>query len=117
MNAGLGMVVDTFFCIAVEEIEAWLLGDMNAILTAYPHAKRQLLQNYEPDSVIGTWEYLANAIYEGGLIRLKKVATSYYEIGAQKCEWANEIGSYLSLQNNRSPSFNNFLSKLDHLCS
>lgn len=31
--------IDHVFCLAVEEIEAWLLGDRHALLSAYPHAK------------------------------------------------------------------------------
>ena len=33
------ITVDHVFCIAVEEVEAWLLGDENAILVAYSAAK------------------------------------------------------------------------------
>lgn len=38
---------DTRFCIAIEEGEAWLLGDPKAIRKAYPKAKKNILQNYE----------------------------------------------------------------------
>jgi len=112
----LGLSIDSIFCIAVEEMEAWLLGDTDAVVTAFPHAKKQLLQNYQPDSIIGTWEYLAEAIYSGGVAKLKRVATSYYEIGEQKCIWADKIGTNLNLRNNQSPSFNYLLSKLDTIC-
>ncbi len=113
LKQALMLSVDSIFCIAIEEMEAWLLGDINAIITAYPHAKKQLLQNYVPDSIIGTWEHLADAIYSGGVDRLKKIATSYYEIGEQKCIWADKIGACLDIRNNKSPSFNHLLTKLD----
>lgn len=112
----LDLEINIIFCLAIEEMEAWLLGDIDAIIKAFPHAKKSLLQNYQPDSIIGTWEYLADAIYSGGIKRLKRNSTSYYEIGEQKCLWADKIGAYLNLRKNRSPSFNYLLSKLDMLC-
>ena len=63
---------DTRFCIAIEEGEAWFLGDIPAIKKAYPNAKGAILSSYGNDSVCGTWELLANAIYPGGAARLKK---------------------------------------------
>ena len=44
MYQELGLSIQVFFCIAVEEMEAWLLGDKEALLKAYPMAKQQLLQ-------------------------------------------------------------------------
>lgn len=116
LKEALDLDIDCLFCIAIEEMEAWLLGDIEAVVTAYPHAKKQILQSYKPDSICGTWEHLAEAIYSGGVEKLKKAATTYYEIGEQKCIWAEKIGANLNLQNNRSPSFNYLLSKLDMLC-
>ena len=84
----LEISIQVFFCIAIEEMEAWLLGDSEALLTAYPTAKRQLLQRYIQDSIIGTWEYLADIVYKGGLQTLKRDVSSYYEIGMFKCECA-----------------------------
>lgn len=115
--SNLQLDVDTFFCIAIEEMEAWLLGDANAVLTAYPNAKRGMLHNYAPDSIIGTWEYLADAVFPGGVARLIKEAASYAEIGKQKCEWAKRIGEHMDIDNNRSPSFNYLLSKINQICS
>jgi len=111
----LNLNIQIFFCIAIEEMEAWLLGDPEAIAKAYSSVKKQVLQSYSQDSICGTWEYLADAVYKGGFTRLKKEAASY-EIGKQKCIWAKEIGTYLNIRNNKSPSFNYFISKLDLLC-
>ena len=54
------------FRIAVEEMEAWLLGDRAAVEQVYPKAKAQILDKYVQDSVCGTWEVLADAIHPGG---------------------------------------------------
>lgn len=58
----------TEFCIAIEEGEAWLLGDCNAIKIAYPSAKNEILEAYRNDSICGTWEVLADAVFPGGSI-------------------------------------------------
>lgn len=101
---------ETRFCVAIEEGEAWFLGDMNAIKRAYPNAKDVVLKTYENDSICGTWEKLADAIYKGGTEALKKQNT-----GTEKCNWAKEITPYLNLDDNKSPSFNYFLKKIREL--
>ena len=56
------MAPETSFCMAIEEGEAWFLGDANALFKAYPHAKRQVLKTYKQDSICGTWEKLADVV-------------------------------------------------------
>lgn len=97
---------DHVFCIAVEEMEAWLLGDAQAIKQAYPNARLNVISSYEQDSICGTWEVLADVVYHGGKKKISKL--SYGEIGKLKSEWADKIGSYMEFENNLSPSFCSF---------
>lgn len=107
------IVLDHVFCIAVKEMEAWLLGDMEAVKTAYPNTRISALHGYEQDGICDTWEVLANAVYPGGLKKLKqKAGNCYREIGKAKAEWAEEIGCRLNLERNASPSFQRFIKEL-----
>jgi len=103
-----GISIDHLFCIAVEEMEAWLLGDEAALLAAYPQAKQGMLHSYVQDSICGTWEFLADVIYPGGHNKMKRDCPSYIEIGKTKSEWAHNIGENMNLSNNKSPSFRYF---------
>ena len=94
---------ETRFCIAVEEGEAWLLGDISAIKAAYPKAKDGILKEYANDSICGTWEYLADALYKGGSAALS--ARGRQVVGAEKSQWAEKITPHMNVANNVSPSF------------
>jgi len=96
----------TLFRIAIEEGEAWLLGDRDAVKAAYPRARESVLNAYVQDSICGTWETLADAIYPGGAQELKKLG--YPPIGQAKCEWAKKITLHLDVERNRSKSFQVF---------
>lgn len=111
-----GIQLDHIFAIAVEEIEAWLLGDKKAVLEAYPGAKKAVLNAYIQDSICGTWELLANAIYPGGLAKMHKECPSYREKGKKKAEWSKNIGMAMDIQNNLSPSFNYFMGEVLKRC-
>lgn len=104
--------IDHVFCIAVEEIEAWLLGDEEAVTMAYPQAKRAILHKYKQDSICGTWEVLADAVYPGGISKLKKSSSGYMGIGEEKCEWAKRIGALMNIDDNKSPSFQHFVTSI-----
>lgn len=101
---------ETRFCIAVEEGEAWLLGDIDAIRTAYPKAKETILSSYKNDSICGTWEKLADAIYPGGATKLS--AQGWQAVGTEKSKWAENITPYIKLESNASPSFQYFHAKI-----
>lgn len=112
-QAQLSMIsIDYVFCIAVEEMEAWLLGDREALQKAYPEIRLAFLKDYVQDEICGTWELLANALYKGGLKQFKKDNPTYREVGKCKSEWAREVGRYIDLDKNLSPSFQEFISSL-----
>ena len=96
----------TLFRIAIEESEAWLLGDRDAVKAAYPDAKDPVLNRYVQDDICGTWEVLADAVHPGGSAQLK--ASGYPATGAAKCEWAKNIAPHLDVDRNRSRSFRVF---------
>lgn len=113
MAASNMVLTDYEFCIAVKELEAWLLGDVKAIETAYPNVRKSAWKEYEQDGICDTWEVLANAVYPGGLTELrKKAAGAYKQIGIAKCEWARLIGEHMSLTENASPSYHFFVESL-----
>lgn len=101
------------FCIAIEEGEAWYLGDTNAIITAYPRAKETVLNGYVNDSICGTWELLADAVYPGGGKILG--AKGWKEVGLEKSKWADAITPNMIVKDNLSPSFNRFVATLEEM--
>ena len=105
--------IETRFCIAVEEGEAWLLGDIPAIKAAYPKAKDNVLNNYRNDSICGTWELLAEAVFTGGLSALKKKGKR--AVGIEKSAWAQKIAPEMDIDKNASPSFCYFRDKIREL--
>lgn len=103
----------TKFCLAIEEGEAWLLGDLNAIKTAFPHCRMDVLRTYRNDSICRTWELLADAVEPGGSAALQ--GRGYQIIGATKCKWAEMITPHLNVGDNKSPSFNFFVASVSSL--
>lgn len=101
------------FRLAIEEVEAWYLGDRAALLAAYPKARRPVLDRYVQDTVCETWELLADAIHPGGSADIKKVGFPYS--GQVKHAWAERIGPLMDPQGNRSPSFQRFRDALVRL--
>ena len=93
----------TLFCLAIEEFEAWYLGDLAAVRKAYPRANARVLESYVNDSICGTWEVLADATYPGGSKALARLGWSAE--GEQKSIWARMISPHMDIDGNRSPSF------------
>jgi hypothetical protein len=106
---------NALFRIAIEEMEAWYFGDRTALLAAYPRAKQDVLNRYQQDSICGTWEVLADAIYPGGSSVIKTVGWPLP--GQVKHEWAEKIGPHLVPDRNTSPSFGKLRDGLRRLTS
>jgi len=104
---------ETRFCFAIEEGEAWFLGDLYAVKRVYPKAKDAVLDSYINDSICGTWEKLADAVYPGGSSTLSK--NGWQVIGAEKSKWAEAITPHMNVANNKSPSFCYFIRKIQEL--
>jgi hypothetical protein len=100
----------TEFCFAIEEGEAWLLGDRVAVEAAYPRANKSVLQSYVYDSICGTWETLADAVYPGGSVALKQ--RGWQAVGHEKSKWAEAISPHVDIARNASPSFSEFFKRL-----
>ena len=104
---------NTLFRIAIEEVEAWYLGDQDAIKLAYPRAKLSAANNYQQDSVVGTWELVADITYPGGR---KAVERAGWPLpGDLKHEWAERIGPVMNLEKNASPSFKKLIDGLKRI--
>ena len=105
--------LETRLCIAIEEGEAWLLGDIPAVKAAYPNGKDNILNSYQNDSICGTWELLADAIFAGGSNALRQ--RPWYVIGKEKSIWAQKIVPEMDISKNASPSFCYFRDKIREL--
>jgi Domain of unknown function (DUF4276) len=78
--------------VAVEETEAFYLGDLRALGLAYPNADMKKARKYSPDSICGTWELFGQIIGDDG---------------GNKVAWAEAMGPRLTVvaSKSRSPSF------------
>jgi hypothetical protein len=106
---------ETRFCIAVEEGEAWLLGDLDAVRAAYPNAKEKILAAYKNDEICGTWETLADSVHAKGAAALKQLG--WMAVGEEKSRWASQIAPHMDVDKNNSPSFQYFRDKLRNLAT
>jgi hypothetical protein len=88
--------------IAVEELEAWYWGDMDAVRAAYPRIPATIerqAQYRDPDAIRGgTWEALERILQRAG----------YFSTGIRKLELAREISRHMVPDRNRSASFRCF---------
>lgn len=90
--------------IAVEETEAFYLGDLKALKAAFPRADMNRARRFVPDSICGTWEKFAEIIQDQG---------------GNKVAWARAIGPVLTTRaaETRSPSCKLFLEGVASLSS
>ena len=112
------VILDHVFCIAVEEIEAWLLGDVSAIVSAYLSMKDRINtkhSQYKQDEIRsdGTWEFLFDLLRPPKKGAIKKEKLSFVELGKYKFDWAGAIGLHMNIRRNASPSFKHFIGELD----
>lgn len=103
--------------VAVEEVEAWYLGDQDAIKEAYRDYNQTGLDNYIQDSQCGTWEILAEVIHPGGLSALQSYGKRSVRVLEEKRKWAAAIAPKMNVEQNSSPSFCCFRNGLRKLAS
>jgi hypothetical protein len=88
--------------IVVEELEAWFLGDPEALNQAYPKVPVSLANQAryrDPDAIKGgTWEALEAVLIKHG----------YHRSGLRKMQAATEIAQHMNVESNRSKSFQVF---------
>jgi hypothetical protein len=85
--------------IAIEELEAWFFGDLEAVRAAFPRVPQDTehKKSYRyPDAVKGgTWEALEKLLRKHG----------YYPEGYAKIDAATRISEHMDPERNRSHSF------------
>lgn len=108
INAGVEDIV--LNRIVVEELEAWFLGDANALRQVFPRIPESISNQSrfrKPDQIPGgTWEALDKLLIQYG-----------YKTGLIKTEAAEKIARYMDIRSNRSISFNAFKDGLISLTS
>lgn len=94
--------------IAIRELESWYFGDWPAVRTAFPKVTQDVPRTYKnnPDSASGKCSDAFEKVLRAHGIRM-----------ASKPEWGRRIGPRLSLSDNRSPSFNAFVSGLREIAT
>lgn len=89
--------------VAVEELEAWFLGDVPALTSAYPKVPPTLANRRgfrDPDAVAGgTWEAMERVLQGAGY---------YRGAGLPKIEAARAIAARMNVEQNLSRSFSVF---------
>lgn len=88
--------------IVVEELEAWFIGDPEAVAAAYPKVPvtfvKRKAYRYPDDVSGGTWEALERLLQQHG----------YYPGGLAKVSCAKDIAAGMQPDRNTSPSFRAF---------
>jgi hypothetical protein len=88
--------------IAVEELEAWFFGDVDALAAEYLGVPLTLTSRRgyrDPDKIAGgTWEALERVLQEAG----------HYPRGLEKIDAAGRIARRMNVENNASRSFQVF---------
>jgi len=92
--------------LAIEELEAWFFGDVEALHAAYPRIPESLqyqARYRDPDAILGgTYEALERLLVE----------SNYYTDKLLKTKMAQDIASHMEPSRNRSKSFQVFVEGL-----
>lgn len=95
--------------IAVEELEAWFFGDVEALREAYPKIPESLASQApyrDPDAIMGgTAERLAQLLYQHGYI------SNEYRL--PKIEVAENVAQHMQPERNQSRSFQVFVEGIE----
>lgn len=86
--------------IAIEELEAWFFGDIEALAAAYPKVPLTLgaRRSYrDPDAIVNAWEALERVLQQAG-----------YPRPLQKIKSASNISKCMVPERNKSASFQAF---------
>lgn len=101
-SRGIGGAFQVLNRLAIEELEAWFFGDVEALHEVYPRVSLNLgkkAKYRDPDAIKGgTWEALER--------ELKK--TGYFRGGFSKISVAREVSVHMVPERNRSRSFQTF---------
>lgn len=88
--------------LAIEELEAWFFGDVEAMRMVYPRVSKNLERQSryrDPDAITGgTWEALQRVLQQAG----------YHQGGLAKIQAARDISTYMQPERNCSRSFQTF---------
>jgi hypothetical protein len=110
-SLGAGGRIQVVNRIAVEELEAWFFGDVDALSAAYPGVPPTLASKgrfRNPDTISGgTWEALELVLRKAG----------YFKAGLAKIEVARSVAKHMDPARNRSRSFRHFRDTLVSLVS
>lgn len=100
-TAGEGGRFQALNRLAIEELEAWFFGDVEALCEAYPGVPPTLARRApyrDPDAIRGTWEALERELQKAG----------HHLGGLAKIRAAREIAARMVPDRNRSRSFQAF---------
>lgn len=103
-TAGPGQVFHVLNRVAVQELEAWWLGDRQAIMAAYNGVKPHHFKGTDPnpDNPLKPNDALWEVLKKG----------RHFLTGKRKTQWAADIGRHLDPARNTSTSFRYFCAGL-----
>jgi hypothetical protein len=94
--------------IAIEELEAWFIGDTEALKGAFSGLRGEAFpKSFNNPDNSGTWEHLHRFLKSKGI----------YKSNYPKIEAARKIAPYMDLSRNKSRSFRNFCRGIEALLS